>query len=242
MAAWLLARGLTIPQLFLVTGLMNAAVALYIYRLVPEFLLRFLAWVLTHTAYRLRTIGGDRIPDQGAAVLVCNHVSFADAVVIMGVSPRPIRFVMDHRIFRIPLINTFFRHARAIAIAPAREDPQMLEGAYARIEAALGEGELVCIFPEGRLTESGDINPFKGGVARIVERSPVPVVPMALRGLWGSFFSRYGGAAFTQPVGARLRRGLRSRLELVVGEAVPPALATPALLEARVAELRGDVR
>ncbi len=116
----------------------------------------------------------------------------------------------------------------------------MLERAYERIEAALTEGELVCIFPEGRITETGEINPFKCGVTRIVERSPVPVVPMALRGLWGSFFSRYGGAAFTQPVGARLRRGLRSRLELVVGEPVPPSQATPELLEARVAELRGE--
>ncbi|MGE5160769.1 MAG: MFS transporter [Betaproteobacteria bacterium] len=242
MAAALLSAGLTIPQLFLVTAILNAAVAVYIYRLVPEFLLRFVAWVLARSLYRVRSIETDRIPDQGAAVLVCNHVSFVDAIVIMGESPRPIRFVMDHRIFRIPLMNWFFRNARAIAIAPAREDPTMLEKANARIDAALADGDLVCIFPEGRITDTGEMYPFKQGVARIVERNPVPVIPMALRGLWGSFFSRFGGAAFSRPVDARLRRGLRSRVELVVGEPVPAAQASPELLMQRVAELRGSER
>jgi 1-acyl-sn-glycerol-3-phosphate acyltransferase len=241
-AAALLKSGLSIPQLFLVTALMNAAVALYIYRLVPEFLLRFLAWVLTHTFYRLRSVGTDRIPAEGPAVLACNHVSFVDAVVIMGESPRPIRFVMDYRIFKIPLMNWFFRNARAIAIAPAREDPKMLEGANQRIDAALDEGELVCIFPEGKITCDGELSPFRQGVQKIVERTPVPVIPMALRGLWGSFFSRYGGAAFTRPVEARLERGFRSRLELIVGQPVPPQDVTPELLMERVAALRGADR
>jgi 1-acyl-sn-glycerol-3-phosphate acyltransferase len=238
-ATALLASGLTIPQVFLVTALMNAAVALYIYRLVPEFLLRFIAWVLSHTLYRIRAVDTDRIPAEGAAVLACNHVSFVDAVLIMGESPRPIRFVMDHRIFRMPLANWFFRNAKAIAIAPAREDPQMLARANERIDAALADGDLVCIFPEGRITYDGELSPFRRGVAQIVERTPVPVIPMALRGLWGSFFSRYGGAAFSRPVEARLRRGLRSRVELVVGEPVAPDEVTPELLMARVAALRG---
>ncbi len=239
-ATALLAAGLSIPQLFLVTALMNAAVALYIYRLVPEFLLRFLAWVLSHSLYRVRSINTERIPAEGAALLACNHVSFVDAVLIMGASPRPIRFVMDHRIFKIPLMNWFFKNAKAIAIAPAREDPKMLERANQRIDAALAEGDLVCIFPEGKITFDGELSPFKQGVQKIVERVPVPVYPMALRGLWGSFFSRYGGAAFSRPVEARLRRGLRSKIELVVGEPLPPDQVKPELLMERVAALRGD--
>jgi len=239
-ATGLLAAGLTIPQLFFVTALMNAAVAVYIYRLVPEFLLRFVAWVLTHTLYRVNAVHTDRIPAEGAAVLACNHVSFVDAVVIMGESPRPIRFVMDHRIFRIPFANWFFRNAKAIAIAPAKEDPRMLARANERIDAALADGDLVCIFPEGRITYDGELSPFRRGVQQIVERTPVPVIPMALRGLWGSFFSRYGGAAFSRPIEARLRRGLRSRVELAVGEPVPPEQVTPELLMAQVAALRGD--
>ncbi|HQR69987.1 MAG TPA: MFS transporter [Burkholderiaceae bacterium] len=239
-ATALLASGLSIPQLFFVTALMNAAVALYIYRLVPEFLLRFLAWILAHTIYRIRSVNTDAIPVEGAAVLACNHVSFVDAVLIMGESPRPIRFVMDHRIFKVPLMNWFFRNAKAIAIAPAREDPKMFEGANQRIDAALADGDLVCIFPEGKITYDGELSPFKQGVQRIVERVPVPVYPMALRGLWGSFFSRYGGAAFSRPVEARLRRGLRSKVELIVGAPVPPDQVTPELLMQRVAALRGD--
>ncbi len=240
LASALLAAGLTIPQLFFVTALMNAAVAIYIYRLVPEFLLRFLAWMLAHTLYRVRSINTDAIPVEGAAVLACNHVSFVDAVLIMGESPRPIRFVMDHRIFRIPLMNWFFRTARAIAIAPAREDPKMLAAANERIDAALADGDLVCIFPEGKITYDGELSPFKQGVQKIVERVPVPVYPMALRGLWGSFFSRYGGTAFSRPVEARLRRGLRSKIELIVGTPLPPGEVTPERLMQRVAELRGD--
>jgi len=239
-ATALLGAGLSTPQLFLVTALIIAAVALYIDRLVPEFLLRFLGWVLSHSLYRVRSINTDKIPAEGAAVLACNHVSFVDAVLIMGASPRPIRFVMDHRIFKIPLMNWFFKTAKAIAIAPAREDPKMLEGANQRIDAALADGDLVCIFPEGKITFDGELSPFKQGVQKIVERVPVPVYPMALRGLWGSFFSRFGGAAFSRPVEARLRRGLRSKIELVVGDPLPPDEVTPELLMERVAALRGD--
>ena len=239
-AGALLTFGVTLPQLFLLTGILNALVALYIFRLVPEFLLRFVAWLITRTLYRLRVSGSERLPDTGPAVLVCNHVSYVDAVVIMGEAPRPIRFVMDYRIFRAPLMNWFFRKARAIAIASAREDPAVLEHAYQQVDSALDEGDLVCIFPEGRITKTGDIAPFRHGVQRIIERNPVPVIPMALRGLWGSVFSRFGGAAFSRPLDARLRRGFRSKVELIVGEPLAPQLATPDELMHRVAALRGS--
>jgi len=228
--------GYTIPQLFLVVGLLNAVVAIYIYTLVPEFLLRFIAWLLVHTIYRLRRINAERIPEEGAAVLVCNHVSFADAVVLMAASPRPVRFVMDHNIFKVPLLSWFFRQAKAIPIAPLREDPKMLERAYDTVAAALADGDLVCIFPEGKITATGDVNPFKSGVQQIIQRTPVPVVPMALRGLWGSFFSRKGAPAMTRP----FRRGILSKLELVVGEPVSPEAATPEGLQQMVLALRGD--
>jgi 1-acyl-sn-glycerol-3-phosphate acyltransferase len=175
-------------------------------------------------------------------VLVCNHVSFVDAIVIMAESPRPIRFVMHHTIFKIPLLNWFFKHAKAIAIAPAKEDPQMLERANERIDRALRAGDLVCIFPEGRITDHGDLYPFKQGIRKIIERTPVPVYPMALRGLWGSFFSRYGGRAFSRPIESRLRRGLRSQLEFVVGEPVAADNVEPDDLQERVRQLRGSLR
>jgi 1-acyl-sn-glycerol-3-phosphate acyltransferase len=238
-AAALLSSGLTIPEVFLVAALMNAAVAAYIYFLVPEFLLRFAAWIVVHVLYRVRTVSKERLPEAGPVVLVCNHVSFVDAIVIMGESPRPIRFVMDHHIFKIPVLRTFFNQVKAIPIASAKYDPNTLQRAHQSIQRALDEGEMVCIFPEGRITDTGELYPFKQGVRLIVERTPVPVIPMALRGLWGSFFSRYGGEAFSLPVDARLRRGFRSRLELVIGEPVPPEIATPELLMQRVQQLRG---
>ncbi|CAN5363657.1 MFS transporter [soil metagenome] len=239
LAGALLASGFTIVDLFLFTALLNMVVAIYIYRLVPEFLLRFMAWVLVNTLYRIRAIDTERIPEQGAAVLVCNHVSFIDAIVIMGQSPRPVRFVMDHRIFKTPVLSWLFRQVGAIAIAPAAEDPAMLERAFELIDEALAEGELVCIFPEGRITRDGEVGTFKAGVTRILDRRPVPVIPMALRGVWGSFFSRFGGQAFSAPVDALMRRGFRARVELVVGEPVSPQVATTDLLRDRLTQLRG---
>ncbi len=238
LAMLLLKNGVTVPQLFLVTALLNALVALYIYLLVPEFLIRFLAWLLIHTIHRVRVVDGAHIPLQGAAVLVCNHVSYVDAIVILAASPRPIRFVMDHRIFKFPLLSWLFRSAGAIPIAPSSEDSVVTEKAYAAIELALAHDELVCIFPEGKLTVTGEINVFRGGIMKILQRSPVPVIPMALCGLWGSLFSHASGNPFDRV----FQRGLRSTLRLVVGAPLPSTQVTPELLREHVLVLRGNVR
>ena len=237
-AIGLFAAGLTIPQLLLATALLNAAVAFYNYRLVPEFLMRFIVWLLIHSVYRLKKEGLENIPEEGPAVIVCNHVSFVDALVIMAASPRPIRFVMDHQIFKIPVLNFVFREGRAIPIAPAKEDPALLDKAYDKVAQALEAGDLVGIFPEGRITDTGELYPFRKGITRIVERTPVPVVPMALKGLWGSFFSRKDGPAMTRP----FRRGLFTKVSLCVAAPVQPEAATPEALQEIVARLRGDIR
>ncbi|MEP7156875.1 MAG: MFS transporter [Betaproteobacteria bacterium] len=230
----ILHAGLTLPELFLTVAIMNAAVAIFIFKLVPEFLMRFIIWMLIHTLYKVDTKGLENIPDEGPCVLVCNHVSFVDALVIGGSIQRPVRFVMDHRIFKVPVLNFVFRTAGTIPIASAKEDPVMLENAYERIDAYLKEGEVVCIFPEGKLTQDGEIGQFKKGVTRIIERTPVPVIPMALRGLWGSFFSRWGGTAMRYP------RGFFSRIALEIGVPWAPAAVTPEGLQIKVAEIRGD--
>jgi 1-acyl-sn-glycerol-3-phosphate acyltransferase len=235
-AVFLIKRGFSIPEMFLTTALLNAVVAVYIFSLVPEFLMRFLAWLLIHTIHRVSTVDVERIPEEGAAVLVCNHVSYVDAIVIMAASPRPIRFVMDHRIFKTPLLGFIFRTGKAIPIAPAHDDPWLMEKAFVDVAQALHEGELVCIFPEGKLTRTGDMNEFRGGIARIVARSKVPVIPMALRGLWGSVFSRDSSNVFERS----FARGLRSRLALAVGQPVPPQEVTPEGLYEEVLALRGD--
>src|SRR5437667_201372 len=161
----------------------------------------------------------------------------ADALVIAAACRRPIRFVMDHNYFHLPVLNFFCRTVRAIPIASRKEDPKVVEQAFDAVAHALEEGSLVCIFPEGRLTPNGDLGPFRPGIERVVERTPVPVVPMALRGLWGSFFSRKDGRAMSRPF-----RRFWSRIECVCGEPVPAALVTAAALQERIAALRGDRR
>ncbi|MBC8027631.1 MAG: MFS transporter [Steroidobacteraceae bacterium] len=233
---WLEVLGFTIPQLFILAGVLNACVAAYIYTLVPEFLMRFLIWVLVNTLYRIKLRGLENIPEKGPAVLVCNHVSFMDALVIGGSVRRPVRFVMDHGIFKIPVLGFIFRTARAIPIAPAREDANALQKAFDRIDAELADGEVVCIFPEGKLTRDGEMNEFKKGVEKILERRPVPVVPMALRGLWGSFFShRDGKPAMTQPP-----KRFWSRIELIATAPMQGDVASATGLRQIVFGLRGE--
>jgi hypothetical protein len=198
--------------------------------------MRFIVWMLIHSIYRLEKSNLERVPDEGAALIVCNHVSFVDALVISAACRRPIRFVMDHRIFRLPILSFVFRTSRAIPIASAKEDPAMMERAFAEVAQALRDGDLVAVFPEGRITDTGELYPFRPGIRRILEATPVPVIPLALRGLWGSFFSRMDGAAMTRP-----RRLVPfRRISLVAGDAVPAAAASPEALQANVLALRGD--
>jgi 1-acyl-sn-glycerol-3-phosphate acyltransferase len=230
----LLNAGLSIPDVFLVVGLLNVAVAFYIFMLVPEYLLRFVAFIASRCVYRFRVRGDEHIPTTGAAILVCNHVSFVDAVLLMAASPRPIRFIMDHRIFAIPVLGALFRLAKAIPIAPRREDPLLYERAFEQARNVLAEGDLLGIFPEGVITRDGELGEFKGGVMKILQTHPVPVVPLALQNLWGSYFSRIErGEAMVRP----FRRGLFSRVGLVAGPALPAAGVSPALLRERVGML-----
>jgi len=238
MSAALLQAGLSLPQLYLVVGLLNAAVAVYIYTLVPEFLMRFIAWLLIHSVYRLDKDGLEDIPEDGPALIVCNHVSFVDPVVILAGCRRPIRFVMDHRIFKLPVLSFVFRTSGAIPIAPAKEDAAMMERAFDEVAKALRAGDLVAIFPEGRITDTGELYPFRPGVTRILEATPVRVVPMALRGLWGSFFSRKDGPAMSKP----WRFVPFRKIGLVAGMPVAAAAAAPEMLQAQVLALRGDWR
>ena len=238
-AGALLGAGFTVPQIFLFTGLANAVVAFYIFMLVPEYLLRFVAWVSSRFVYRFKVQGDENLPSSGAAILACNHVSFVDAVLLMAASPRPIYFVMDHRIFRVPVLGWLFRLAKAIPIAPYREDPATYEAAFERAAQVLREGDLLAIFPEGGITRDGQLQQFKGGIMKIIERAraegiEAPVIPMALTNLWGSYFSRVEqGAAMVRP----FRRGMFSRVGLNVGHPVAAIEVQPALLRERVQHL-----
>lgn len=229
--------GWSIPELYLATGIATAVVTLVIFSLVPEFFLRFLAWLLLHALYRVRARGiEEHVPDEGPALLVCNHASYLDWLIISGAVPRPVRFVMYYKIFSIPGLRWVFRAAKAIPIAGSREDPAIMARAFAEVDKALAEGELVCIFPEGALTRDGGIAPFKPGLEKILATRPVPVVPMALRGMWASMWSRRDSALGR----LRLPRRFRAAIEIEAAPPVDGATATAAALEAQVRALRGD--
>jgi len=229
-----LGNGISIPGLILIAGIMNLVVAVYIYKMVTEFLWRFIVWISLHTFYKVKTQNLKYIPEQGPAVLVCNHVSFVDALIIAGYVQRPVRFVMDHRIFKNRLMGPIFRMAKVIPIAPRKEDPEVYENAFKQIKEYMLSGEVLCIFPEGAITYDGEMTPFKKGIERIINESPVPVIPMALSGLWGSWFSRYKGKAMS---------GMPKRIpkvKLVTGKPIPAADVSSELLQEKVLKLRGD--
>jgi 1-acyl-sn-glycerol-3-phosphate acyltransferase len=234
--ALLLKRGATVAEVFLVASVLNVAVTAFIYARVPEFLLRFLAWLLARVIYRIRVRGLEHVPAEGPALVVCNHVSFADAIVLSAAVHRPMRFVMEASIFKIPVLRGIFRGMKAIPIASAAEDRELREAAFAQVLAELAAGELVCIFPEGRLTTDGAVAEFRPGLLRVMAERPVPVVPVALSGLWGSMFSRrYRGLARLVP------RRLWSRIDVAIGAPVPPAEVSPAGLREKVVQLRGPI-
>jgi 1-acyl-sn-glycerol-3-phosphate acyltransferase len=248
LAGGLLQAGFTIPQIFLVVGLANAVVAFYIFLVVPEYLLRFVAWILSRFIYRYKVQGDDHIPTQGAAVLVCNHVSFVDAVLLMAASPRPIRFLMDHRIFKVPVLGWLFKLAKAIPIAPQKDDPAAYDAAFEAAAAVLRDGELLAIFPEGGITRDGTVQPFKSGIMKVLERATqdglvLPVIPMALTNLWGSFFSR-AEVVEGEPtaINRPFRRGLFNRVGLNVGSPLAAPGVTPDGLRQRVSTLLGAFR
>ena len=227
----------TIPQLFLALAIANAVVAIYIFTIVPEFLMRFLSWVMVRGLYRLRLHGIEaNVPDEGAALIVCNHVSYMDALILSATIPRPVRFVMYYKIFNIPVMRWIFRTAKAIPIAGAREDPALMQAAFDEVDKALADGELVCIFPEGALTRDGEMGAFKSGVEKILERRPVPVVPMALRGMWASMWSRRD----TRLGRMRVPRRFRAHVEVAAAPALAGREATADILEQRVRQLRGE--
>ncbi len=232
-AGALLSSGFSIPQVFAATALLNVVVVGYVFWLMPEYIIRLTMLVLARVIYRLKVRGGHHIPTDGAAIVVANHVSFVDAILMGVISPRPMVFLMDHNIFKNPALGWFFRLVKAIPIAPQKEDPVAYERAFERAREVLREGDLLCLFPEGAITKDGRMQPFKGGIMKILETDPVPVVPSALHNLWGSYFSRIDGAAMSKP----FRRGVFNRVGLVVGAPIAPGEVTPDALQVRVQAL-----
>lgn len=241
--AFLAQLNFSVLGMFLALCSLNLLVGLYIYTLIPEFFLRFCAYLINHVMYRLRLVNEEVIPRSGAALLVGNHVSFLDWLVVLGSVHRPVRFVMWHTYYNLPLVRFLFRDAGAIPIASGKTHPELLQAAFDSIDEALAQGSLVCIFPEGQLTADGEVGEFRRGVEQILERRPVSVIPFALTGLWDSLFSRQG----RRTLGSRLKRFLRPRVSFILGSPTPPPPANQVAglaqkLRSEVLSLRGDAR
>jgi len=185
----------------------------------------------------VRPSGIENIPDKGPAIVVCNHVSYMDPIVLLASVRRPMRFVMYYKIFQLPFLRFLFQQARAIPIASAREDEHLMNEAFEKVDAELAAGNIVCIFPEGGITNDGEVQRFRPGIERVIANRPVPVVPVALQNLWGSWFSRSSGGKIR-----KFPRRFFVKVPVVIGEPVMPGDVTAAKLELLVRTLRGDRR
>ena len=235
MAAGMLMFGFTVLDIFKVAAILNLIVAIYILSVVPEFFLRLVSWVLVHSVYRIKKQDLHHIPETGPALLVCNHVSFVDPALLLAVIPRPARFVMYHAFYELPIAKKLFMWLNSIPIATKRENAELVEQAFDTIAEALENGELVCIFPEGGITRTGEIAKFQPGIDQIIKRTPVPVIPLAIQGLWGTWFSRHKGKAMSGLPKAYMRR-----ISVVSGAPVPANEATRISMFEKVVALRGD--
>lgn len=180
--------------------------------------LRLMGRALLHTGYRLRIEGTEHVPETGGVLVVSNHVAFHDWLFVGVAMKRPVRFVMHQHHWQYPLLRAFFQKSRVIPIAPRREDGDALDRALRSIDEALANGEVVVLFPEGTMTPNGQLSPFRPGLDRIVAKRQVPVVPVGISGLFGSFFSRAHGAPMSG-----LPRRFRAPVSVKVGA---PIVAT----------------
>jgi len=179
-------------QGFLVIGLVTMVLALIAFRVLPDFFLRFVVTIITKCFYRIRVVGGQHVPSDGPALLVANHVSWVDALILNATQQRRIRFMMYRDMYNNRWLNPFFRLMGVIPIS-YQDSPKQVLASLHQARAALDDGYMVCIFAEGAITRSGMMQEFKGGFERIVRNSDIPVIPVYLGGVWGSIFSYFHG-------------------------------------------------
>ena len=182
-------------QVFLIGSILTLVATVYVTLLLPDSLLRFVLWLVTHSLYRIRIVGRDHIPEKGGALFVSNHMSFVDALLLMASTDRFIRFLMEKDVYDLPFIRPFARIMRAIPISGQR-GPRALIYALREAGRSLQEGEVVCIFAEGQITRTGQLLPFRKGFERIMKNVDAPIVPVNLDRVWGSIFSYQKGRFF----------------------------------------------
>jgi acyl-[acyl-carrier-protein]-phospholipid O-acyltransferase/long-chain-fatty-acid--[acyl-carrier-protein] ligase len=186
---------LTAPQTFLVMGLATVPIALYVFFLLPQATIRFLVWLGSQTIYRVRVYGHEHLPETGGALLVANHVTWVDAAFILISSSRPVRMLAYAEYIKGFGVRWLTRTMGVIPVNPG-EGPKSIIRSLETARQAIQNGELVCIFAEGSLTRTGQLQPFQRGLLKIVAGTGAPVIPVYLDGLWGSIFSYFQGRYF----------------------------------------------
>jgi len=234
LAAVMILNGFSVLQIFKVAAVLNLLITIYIVFVVSEFFLRLVSWILVHSVYRIEKINLHHIPREGPALLISNHVSFVDPALLVAVFPRPARFVMHHAFYELPIAKRLFQGMKSIPIATKSDNRDVTSQAFDAIAEELGKGNLVCIFPEGGITRDGELAKFQPGIEQIIKRTPVPVVPIAIRGLWGGWFSRHKGRAMSGWPGT-----FRRQVTIVAGKAVLPHDMDRLVMHEKVLVLRG---
>lgn len=209
------AASLDSSDILFVLAILSFIVSFGIMLVLPEFFLRFTIWLLAKTIYRLEYTGREQIPQKGAAIVIANHVSFIDWFILSAACQRPIRFVMHYSFYNIPLANIIFRASGMIPIAQQKENAEIKRQALLTMEQAIRLGDLICIFPEGAISKDGKLAPFREGLKKVAESEPAPIVPVAISGLWGSYFSRERGKALKG-----LPRPSRRRIKVIISEPI----------------------
>lgn len=227
--------GFNLINLVYILTVMNLLVAVYVFTVVPEFMMRFIVWILVRTIYRIDSIGLNKFPEKGSGLIICNHVSFMDALFIFGLCPRPVKFVMYYKIFNIPFFKYMFNSVGAIPIASKKEDVEVFNKAFDKIDEYLRNDELVVIFPEGAITHDGEMQEFKPGILKVLEKNQVDVYPCALAGLWGSMFSRKDKGIFRYFPKAFFNH----KVKFIVSDKIEAKDVSLEKLKEKVLELRG---
>jgi 1-acyl-sn-glycerol-3-phosphate acyltransferase len=202
----LLTKTIGISKSFAVLAVLNGTISLWLYFLYSERTLRLWMIFLSKVFYRVEVTGLENFPKEGAVILVSNHVSFVDWVILMGLIPRPIHFVIDYNYYYLPTGPFWFKQAGLVPIATRRESEEVLTSAFKAISRDLDEGSVIGVFPEGAITRDGKMRRFQPGVQKIVKNRSVPIVLASMDGLWGSIFSFKGGRVlFKRPESFRKR-------------------------------------
>ena len=196
--------------------------------------MRATLWLTSRLCYRVKIINPEKRPSKGPFILVSNHVSFVDWMFISASLRKPVRFIMSYKYLKNPIIKLLLTEAKVIPISNSFDKPDVLLKSFKQIEKELQDNQILCMFPEGKFTTNGKLKNFKTGIEKISKNNQVDVIPVALKGMWGSYWSvKHGDTFFKKP------KRIRAQVEVIYGDRVSYEIITAELLQEKVQALLG---